>query len=218
METERLYRLSIPGIVLLGSTLILYLLRGGTIHPLHSLITEATVSLLIAAIISVPTVGLIISTITLMFIYFIRQYRFYINKPTLEIANIVLLRHDPLKTKIKDGNITNAIYREFYCKYQAFIRMNAGEETIKFLQRRWNFLWIHANNIIAIILSLIISCFLDYTLPVKEINKQYLIPIGIIILCYFVFAVYQVKILRKEVVEIEEESVKRIYHDSQTTI
>lgn len=216
MEQERIFRLSIPGIVFLGSLLLFYLSIGGSYVPLYNLISESTVSLFVAIVITVPTMGLIISSITVGFLLLNFGYKYYLNTPIRkEIRYIILDLKDPLNQELEENPTLNKTLQKFYFKYQTYIRINTPEETIKFLQRRWNYIWIHSNNISAIILSLIMLPFLNYPSDKVSYSRSFFIPIIIFFIIYLISAFKQIRILRKEVIEIEEESVYRTYYSKK---
>ncbi len=212
METERLYRLSIPGIIMLGSYLFFYLLFKGPFEYINSLFNEGNIEFIIAIVITAPSLGIIISTISIGLIN-LKGHSFYLNNPNEQIIRKVLVFHDDIKLKEKLTNpkINKTTLRSFYIRYQSHFGNNANEETIKFLQRRWNFVWIQVNNICAIILGAVIGIITASSIKkIKtsfEINNYILLFVLILLISYCYFAFRQIKFLRKEILEIEERAI-----------
>lgn len=204
MEQERLFRLSIPGIIFLGTTLLIYSVLGGNIDFLETLFTDSKIAFFIATIITTPVLGIVISTISISLIHLLMGHSFYINNPKPEISNVIF--RGQLNKKI-------SLYR-YYVKYQAYARIHSKDETIKFLQRRWNFLWIQANNLAAIalgtILGILFKVLLDQVESKYILNKKILWIIVIFLILYVISAFCHIKFLRREILDIEDASIIEI--------
>ena len=207
MDAERLYRRTIPGILFLGVLFLFYLLKGGDVKLIANLFQKESFSFLIAILITTPVLGLIISTIALGILHIIVGYRFYLDKPVPRIYDIVLRRNDSLKDELKKNKNSKRVYKEFYCKYQSYMRVKLNAETLNFSSRRWNFLWIHLNNITAILLGIFLSCFLEYSSIKNNYYKRPFIAIVVLIVIYLFFAVYQILFIRNESILVEREAV-----------
>src|SRR6266487_3473350 len=207
MDAERLYRRTIPGILFLGVLFLFYLLKGGDVKFIANLFQKESFSFLIAILITTPVLGLIISTIALGILHIIVGYRFYLDKPVPRIYDIVLRRNDSLKDELKKNKNSKRVYKEFYCKYQSYVRVKLNAESLNFLSRRWNFLWIHLNNITAILLGIFLSFFLEYSSIKNNYYKRPFIAIVVLIVIYLFFAVYQILFIRNESILVEREAV-----------
>ena len=160
MNSERLYRHSMPGILFFGGLLLLYLMRGGSLEYVKEIIIKENYLFFITILITSPILGLIISTIGLGILHMVYGYSFYLNNPPNKIKWIVLKRDDQLLLLPEKIKFTRSQAMEYFYKHQAYIRDKFDNETLRFLERRWNFLWIHFNNSTAITLSIFMSFFL----------------------------------------------------------
>ena len=124
----------------------------------------------------------------------------------------MLKRDDQLLLLPEKIKFTRSQAMEYFYKHQAYIRDKFDNETLRFLERRWNFLWIHFNNSTAITLSIFMSFFLDCSGERNSIKTGVLVSIGTGLLCYLIFAIFRILSLRKEVINIEEEAIIRKYY------
>lgn len=195
-----------PGIMLLLSIVLFYTIFGGNIvSPFRSVFNQSNsidiISLLIGFLITTPIIGLVISTITHGLIFLFSGYSIFLlhTHPPKDILTIL----HPEDPNIKLPN------DKFYWEYQAYIRANLNEQTIKYLERRWNFIWIHINNIAAIILGLFISAFIP--INCQQRNEYSVIALGVyfFLLLYCIMAFRQIISLREDVLMVEENAVKR---------
>lgn len=209
MNSERLYRHSMPGILFLGCLLLTYLIKGGSIKHVEFIVIKENYLFFIAILITSPIIGIIISTIGHGLLHLIFNYSFYINNPIKNTSWIILRRDDSLKSIPEETKLTKPQLKEYFYRYQAFIREKLDGETLRFLERRWNFIWIHINNSTAIFFGLISGVFLDYSGQKNTIKFSVLILIVFFIVLYSFFAIRRIISLRKEVLNIEEESIKR---------
>ena len=210
MDTERLYRRSMPGIFFVGVLFFSYLLFGGDSSYVVNSINNENYSFLIAILVTTPIIGFIISSITISIFHKCQGHKFYINNPpSTKIKEVILNSDHRLFTNVE--KLSKPELQEFYCIYQVYIRISLNSESLRFLERRWNFYWIHINNIAAIFLGLLFSAFLNYkdsNTPIKP--KCWLLTgIAIGIFAYLIVAIYQSCFLKKEILQLEEEAVIR---------
>jgi len=201
-----------PGILFLGSLLLIYLIMGGSIKYVDYVFKKEQYLFFIAILITSPILGLIISTIGLGILHVFCGYSFYLSNPSIKTKWVILRQNDPMKSIPETQKLNRSQLKEYFYKHQAFIREKFDTETLRFLERRWNFLWIHLNNSTAILLSIILSFFLDYSGDKNTLKMGMLISIASFLLFYLIFAIYRIISLRKEVINIEEEAIIRKYN------
>jgi len=212
MNAERLYRHSMPGILFLAALFLFYLLlRQGDPTYVYNILKNENYLFFIAILITSPILGLLISTISHWLLDLVFGYTLYLNNPSDNIKWIVLRNDDPLNAIPKNKKFDKAQMRNFFCKYQVHVRKKINSETLRFLERRWNFFWIHYNNITAIIMSFIFCFFLECGSEINGIKKGLLISILGGLILYIIAASYRMSILIKEVTATEEEAILKNY-------
>ncbi len=210
MISERLFRHTMPGILFLGSLFVFFLLNSGDPKYVWDMLEKEQYSFLIAILITSPILGLLISTIGIGVLSIFKGYSIYLNNPPNNIKWIVLRDDDELKRK--NEKFTSKELRDYFSKEQIYIRNNIKSETLRYLERRWNYFWIHLNNITAIFLSLVFFSFLDYHGEKNTVKEGMLISIVIGIAIYVIFAIVRIWFLRKELIQAEEEAILKKYY------
>ena len=210
MISERLFRHTMPGILFLGSLFVFFLLNSGDPKYVWDMLEKEQYSFLIAIQITSPILGLLISTIGIGVLSIFKGYSIYLNNPPNNIKWIVLRDDDELKRK--NEKFTSKELRDYFSKEQIYIRNNIKSETLRYLERRWNYFWIHLNNITAIFLSLVFFSFLDYHGEKNTVKEGMLISIVIGIAIYVIFAIVRIWFLRKELIQAEEEAILKKYY------
>lgn len=216
MDTERLYRMSIPGVIFLVTLIYFYILFGGNFQLIKELLPKENLATLIALIFTTPVLGFVISSLAFGIIYIICGYRVYINLPKSDLFFLIVRRDDKLWAELGSSKktIKRKALKEFYWKYQSYIRANLNERTFKFLERRWHFFWIHVNSILAIVLSFFVSILLRiktacYRSHNTGLSNIFLIGIYLLIIVFIILAIIQARAVRQDAIQVEEEAVLR---------
>lgn len=232
MDAERIYRFSLPGIVLFLS-ISLHLWFFGynidkiiSIFPNHNKEFESIIQLLII-VFSSPALGFIISSIP---VYIIKLYMG--DKLNFKIPNNIeqiKLYYEKLKYFLNEKYFTDRINNlknkhldslnngELFSKedisnlYRYFIyaiREINSEPVNKHTLRRWNIFYLHLNISFALLLGIFISiiifiCGCPYDDMINKSCCVLKLFLELIFLIYLISSIYFMKKSRKEVIEIE---------------
>ena len=116
MNSERLYRHSMPGILFLGSLLLIYLIMGGSIKYVDYVFKKEQYLFFIAILITSPILGLIISTIGLGILHVFCGYSFYLSNPSIKTKWVILRQNDPMKSIPETQKLNRSQLKEYFYK------------------------------------------------------------------------------------------------------
>lgn len=197
MPADRIFKLSIPGLMFFISFIFFYDFLGGDVNKLLDHLDSNNLLAILLLIFSTPIIGVIFSTI-IQFILRIRYGYLILYYPPLstKIINHVLAKKTDLRDRIIINGTTKWTKRnmkEFYPYYQVLVRERIGGESSSFLERRWSVYWTHLNNIWVILITFIITAtirFFEYrSCWTYHIVKPYHV-IGILIILLYCIAGY----------------------------
>lgn len=200
MPADRIWRFSSCGLMFLGGMLYFFLLLGGhlNLNQENFKISEGF-NIFLSLFITTPVIGVVISTITVKFLFLLRGYKqyCYVPKDRRLIKNVVkrfkrdLRNFDPDPDKLKGPRL-----KQFYPYYQSEIRRLISEEPLQFLDRRWSTANTQTNNVSALLLAFVFMVYIRWdNFSLCDIlcgSERYLVIIFFVLLLYIFFAVWHI--------------------------
>lgn len=231
MDSQRLVRHTFAGIVFTFYLLVFYFLFDGKLNlTVLSVINSEAFYLPIASLLlTTPVIGLIISTLSVAFQHLFDGYRVHYGKLSELLIDHTLRNHQAFKAyynaNVNNKNGRRRRIRWMYYHYMV-LRQDIKDDSLKFLERRWNIYWVHSNIFIAIIVAYIIAVTIQMVAFYSHVEKEtvpppvywqpptYIIIITLMITAFYALAAaFQIRNVRREAIVIEKLILENRIHN-----